>query len=180
MLVSYTHIQAEINETLRKYGAQVKRWWDTPTGLHIDITMSAPEPVTLKKGTKELLIDMGCYMQSVAMHDHSTDAIRYMTDERTALLSKDAWDRVCGSATTTGLGCLAKSQPHVPERVIYNGTTTIAIFPDGKKIKSRPDKGATFDKETGLAMCIVKHVYGTRSKFLKAIEKANDQNKEKK
>lgn len=70
--------------------------------------------------------------------------------------------------------------PHVPNQVIYNGTTTIAIFPDGKKIKSRPDKGATFDKETGLAMCIVKHVYGTRSKFLKAIEKANDQNKEKK
>ena len=65
---------------------------------------------------------------------------------------------------------------HVPERVIYNGTTTIAIFPDGKKIKSRPDKGAIFDKETGLAMCIVKHVYGTRAKFLKAIEKANDQN----
>ena len=68
--------------------------------------------------------------------------------------------------------------PHVPERVIYNGTTTIAIFPDGKKIISRPDKGAVFDKETGLAMCIAKHVYGTRAKFLKAVNKANDQNKE--
>ena len=65
---------------------------------------------------------------------------------------------------------------HIPERVIYNGTTTIAIFPDGKKVKARPDKGAVFDKETGLAMCVAKHVFGTRSKFLKAIEKANDQN----
>lgn len=67
---------------------------------------------------------------------------------------------------------------HIPEQIIYNGITTIAIFHDGKKIKARPDKGATFDKETGLAMCIAKHIFGSRAKFLKAIEKANDQNKE--
>ena len=67
--------------------------------------------------------------------------------------------------------------PHIPEQVIYNGITTIAIFPDGKKIKARPDKGAKFDKETGLAMCIAKHIFGSRAAFLHAVESANDQNK---
>lgn len=160
---------------LRKYSAQVKRWWDTPTGLHIDITMPAPEPVTLKEDTKELLKDMGCYMQSAAMRDHSTDAIRYVSGKihfEMPKLDAKLEDRGYWQDEYNKI-----HQPHVPERVIYNGTTTIAIFPDGKKIKSRPDKGATFDKETGLAMCIVKHVYGTRAKFLKAVEKANDQNK---
>ena len=79
---------------------------------------------------------------------------------------------------TTWSNMFKKPTPHVPERVIYNGVTTIAIFPDGKKVMSRPDKGAVFDKETGLAMCIAKHVYSTRAKFLKAVKKANDQNKE--
>jgi len=66
---------------------------------------------------------------------------------------------------------------HIPSQVIYNGVTTIAVFPDGKKIKARPDKGAAFDPETGLAMCIARHVFGSRAAFLKAVEGANDQNK---
>jgi hypothetical protein len=96
------------------------------------------------------------------------DAIRHGTDALDSELS-----RMFPCATI-------RDEPvsHVPKRVIYNGVTTIAIFPDGKKVIARPDKGAVFDKETGLAMCIAKHVYGTRAKFLKAITKANDQNAE--
>jgi len=70
------------------------------------------------------------------------------------------------------------SPEHAPVKIIYNGISTVAIFQDGRKIISRPNKGETFDKETGLAMCIAKHVYGSRSKFLRAVEGANDQNPE--
>jgi len=66
---------------------------------------------------------------------------------------------------------------HIPSHVIYNGVTTIAVFPDGKKIKARPDQGAEFDPETGLAMCIARHVFGSRAAFLKAVEGATNQNK---
>lgn len=62
-----------------------------------------------------------------------------------------------------------------PVKVIYNGITTIAIFSDGQKIISRPNEGEWFDKETGLAMCIAKRVYGGRGQFLKAVEGATVQ-----
>jgi len=62
-----------------------------------------------------------------------------------------------------------------PEHIIYNGTTTICIFGDGTKVISRPQKGEKFDKETGVAMCIAKYIYGSRSKFLKAVEKGHQQ-----
>lgn len=72
---------------------------------------------------------------------------------------------------------LSSSTEHIPLCVIYNGVTTIAIFPDGKKIKSRPNTGEKFDPETGLAMCIAKHVFGSRAAFLRAVEDATNQNK---
>jgi hypothetical protein len=65
----------------------------------------------------------------------------------------------------------------IPVTVIYNGVTTVAIFKDGTRVISRPQPGEKFDKETGLAMCIAKHVAGGRSAFLRLVEKANDQNK---
>ena len=63
-------------------------------------------------------------------------------------------------------------QSYKPVKVIYNGITTIAIFSDGQKIISRPNEGEWFDKETGLAMCIAKRVYGGRGQFLQAVNKA--------
>jgi len=63
----------------------------------------------------------------------------------------------------------------IPKSIIFNGTTTICIFGDGTKVISRPQKGEKFDKETGVAMCIAKYIYGSRSKFLKAIEKGHQQ-----
>ena len=64
----------------------------------------------------------------------------------------------------------------LPVRVIYNGTTTICVWHDGTKTIARPQNGERFDKETGLAMCIAKKLYGSRSKFLKAVEDGDDQN----
>ena len=63
----------------------------------------------------------------------------------------------------------------MPDRIIFNGVTTICIFGDGTKVISRPQKGEKFDKETGVAMCIAKYIYGSRSKFLKAVEKGHQQ-----
>lgn len=62
-----------------------------------------------------------------------------------------------------------------PVHIIFNGVTTICIFGDGTKVISRPQKGEKFDKETGVAMCIAKYIYGSRSKFLKAVEKGHQQ-----
>ena len=69
------------------------------------------------------------------------------------------------------------SAADMPDRVIYNGVTTIAIFSGGEKKVSRPNHGDKFDAATGLAMCIAKHVYGSYSAFLRAVERANNQNK---
>jgi len=63
-------------------------------------------------------------------------------------------------------------QSYKPVKVIYNGITTIAIFSDGTKVISRPSEDERFDKETGLAMCIAKRVYGGRGQFLQAVNKA--------
>ena len=63
----------------------------------------------------------------------------------------------------------------MPEQIIFNGTTTICIFHDKTKVISRPQKGEKFDKETGVAMCIAKYIYGSRSKFLKAVEGGHEQ-----
>jgi hypothetical protein len=63
----------------------------------------------------------------------------------------------------------------MPEHIIFNGVTTVCSFGDGTKVISRPQKGENFDKETGVAMCIAKYIYGSRSKFLKAVEKGKQQ-----
>jgi len=63
-------------------------------------------------------------------------------------------------------------QSYKPVKVIYNGITTIAIFSDGTKVISRPSEDEWFDKETGLAMCIAKRIYGGRGQFLKAVDDA--------
>jgi hypothetical protein len=63
----------------------------------------------------------------------------------------------------------------MPKQVIFNGITTVCIFGDNTKVISRPQKGEVFCKETGVAMCIAKYVYGSRSKFLKAVDKGKQQ-----
>lgn len=74
-----------------------------------------------------------------------------------------------------GVGELDDNDSHIPEKVIYNRDATIAIFPDGKKVVSRPMGDDEYDREVGLAMCIAKHVCGGRKKFLQAVEKAEVQ-----
>ncbi len=43
-----------------------------------------------------------------------------------------------------------------PEKVIFNGPATIAIYPDGKKVVVKCREGDPFDKEKGLMMNVLK------------------------
>lgn len=64
---------------------------------------------------------------------------------------------------------------YTPKQINFCGTTTVCIFDDDKIVVSRPQKGENFDKETGVAMCIAKYIYGSRSKFLRAVENGHQQ-----
>ncbi len=105
--------------------------------------------------------------------DHRLDVFRYLEE-----LSKRLYF-VQQSPPSIVVSCSDKIifDSRIPKQVVYNGVTTVAIFADGEKIISRPRKGELFDKETGLAMCIAKRVYGSRRAFMQAVEGANDQTK---
>ena len=64
----------------------------------------------------------------------------------------------------------SKDKPDKPSQIIYNGTTTICIFSDGDKVIARPSNDDSFDPEVGVAMCIMKRLYGSRTAFQKAVD----------
>ena len=47
-----------------------------------------------------------------------------------------------------------------PTRVIFNGPATIAFWPDGTKTIVKCQDGEPFDPEKGIAMAILKKLYG--------------------
>lgn len=51
------------------------------------------------------------------------------------------------------------------ERVIFNNPVTVVLWADGTKTKVRAQAGDTYNKETGLAMCIAKKVLGNTGSF---------------
>jgi len=69
-----------------------------------------------------------------------------------------------------------------PEKVIFNGITTVCYFKDGTKEIARPSKDFKdkFDPEVGVAMCIMKKLYGSRKAFVNAVEGGLVQDKGKK
>ena len=68
-----------------------------------------------------------------------------------------------------------KKCPEENTKIIINNDTTILIARNGKKYISRPTQYETYDKETGIAMCMMKYIFGSRRKFLKFVEMATDQ-----
>ena len=56
-------------------------------------------------------------------------------------------------------------KPFEIKRVIFNNPVTVVLWADGTKTKVRAQKGDTFNKETGLAMCIAKKVFGYAGSF---------------
>ena len=51
------------------------------------------------------------------------------------------------------------------ERVIFNNPVTVVLWADGTKTRVRAQAGDTYNKETGLAMCIAKKVLGNTGSF---------------
>lgn len=82
--------------------------------------------------------------------------------------ASEGWDDL----TTFNHIHIAKHQPEYfnPNNikdVIFNDPATIVIWKDGTKtvVKCQKDKGDTYSKEHGLAMCIIKKMYGNKGSF---------------
>lgn len=58
------------------------------------------------------------------------------------------------------------------KNVLFNDTkrTTTVLFEDGTITMSKTMDGETYDREIGFAMCIMKKMYGNRTRFQKEIK----------
>lgn len=63
------------------------------------------------------------------------------------------------------------------EKVIFNNPATIVIWKDGTKTVVKRQKGERWDKEKGLAMAIVKKVFGNKGNYCNQFKKWIDQEK---
>lgn len=65
------------------------------------------------------------------------------------------------------------SKPTIPEpkKVIFNSPCTIVLWPDNTKTIVRCQEGDTYDPEHGLAMAIVKKMYGNTGKYCEIFKK---------
>jgi hypothetical protein len=59
-----------------------------------------------------------------------------------------------------------------PIRVIFDDPATICVWKDGTKTVVVASEDEKFVPEFGVAMCIVKKLYGNRSEFLRLIDRA--------
>ena len=50
-----------------------------------------------------------------------------------------------------------------PEKVIFNGPATIAIWPSGDKVVAKCSGDDAYDREKGLMMCLLKKTYGSKA-----------------
>lgn len=108
----------------------------------------------------------------------SVDSSATMYDDLGWNVSKSKWTEESPYTLSINLDITCDSA-YIPEKIIYNGTTTVCIFRDGVRITARPTKDDDFDKEVGVAMCIMKRVFGSRSEFQRHVEKAYDQNEKR-
>lgn len=51
------------------------------------------------------------------------------------------------------------------ENVIFNDPATIVYWGDGSRTVVKCQEGDTYDKEKGLALCVMKKVYGNKGHF---------------
>lgn len=56
------------------------------------------------------------------------------------------------------------------KKVHFSGDRTIVIFRDGSKVMCRCRDMDEFDPEVGFAMCMMKRLFGSRTKFKKFME----------
>lgn len=87
-------------------------------------------------------------------------------------------------AFTTGAPFEQKAEVVIPDwiylkplEIYVNNGTTICKFLDGDTVTSKPKDGEEFDIEVGVAMCVMKKLFGGRGKWLQSLEKAKFQEK---
>jgi hypothetical protein len=68
-----------------------------------------------------------------------------------------------------------KEMSLIPVKIIYNKKTTICIWEDGSKTVVHCGENEEPFDENGVAMCVAKKVFGSRMKFLKAVNKGYHQ-----
>ena len=61
--------------------------------------------------------------------------------------------------------CLKENNMPEIRDVIFNEPATIVLWKDGTKTVVKCGKGDSYDKEKGLAMCIVKKINGNKGNF---------------
>lgn len=64
--------------------------------------------------------------------------------------------------------------PYKIQKVIFNDPATIVFWPDGSKTVVKCQVGDVYDPEKGLAMAIVKKVYGNKGSYCNEIKKWTD------
>ena len=57
------------------------------------------------------------------------------------------------------------------ERVVYNNPATIVFWDDGTKTVVKCQKGDTYSKELGLAMCFAKKMLGNKGNYYNKFKK---------
>lgn len=102
---------------------------------------------------------------------------------RIVVMSEKVHNTVLGS-TVSGLAVVVQDNAarKIAERVnnsipvehYFNGIYTTAIFRDGKKIVTNPTNPECYDREVGLAMAIVRKLFGGRRGWLNFVNHAND------
>jgi hypothetical protein len=61
-----------------------------------------------------------------------------------------------------------------PTHIWFNGLNTTCEFPDGEKITVSPSCRDDYDIETGVAMCIIRKMFGTRGAWKRFIKENSD------
>lgn len=64
------------------------------------------------------------------------------------------------------------------EKVVFNNPTTIVFWATGEKTIVKCQDDEPFDKEKGLALCIMKYIFGNKSSYNNIIKKFAGENDE--
>ena len=62
------------------------------------------------------------------------------------------------------------------EKVVFNNPATIVFWATGEKTVVKCQDGESFDKEKGLALCVMKYVMGNKSSYNNVIKKFIEEN----
>lgn len=89
----------------------------------------------------------------------------------TLTLPQEVGDGVYLTSSTTFTAAPESVGIPVPERVIFNGRTTIVFFSDGSKEIVRCGDFDEYDADAAVAWAIAHKLFGSKSKFKKFVER---------